>query len=476
MDNGRVDVGALIDGRYRLDARIGHGAAGDVWRATDHQLNRRVAVKTVRMGPGDNDLALGRFRREVDAAAQLNDHHVVSLHDAGRDDRVAYLVMELLDGPSVAQVVAESGPLPLDRGLAVGESVARGLASAHRAGIIHRDIKPANVVVHGTGVKIVDFGIARLAEGNGETLTAAGFTTGTAAYLSPEQARGDKVDTASDIYSLGCLLVALFTDQPPFPRDLAVAQALAHLTDEPPRLAERRPDVPPALDALVARMLTKDPAARPTASEVADTLARIRSGEQTEVLPVAATPVAPTPTPRPRRGPAIAAAAVLVAALAFGGWQLRPRDQVIDASVGTGKVAEPATATPATPPAPADPTSPQPIPEAVWTPLPPGSSAPAIQRPAPARTTTPAGPAAPTRTVDLGPVQRRVDGAIRNVKNPGGRRQLQRAWSSLSSGMTAANAPGRLDQIVRTARDTTQLATAELDGILAAVAWARGQL
>ena len=199
VDNGPVHEGMLLDKRYRLDARIGHGAAGDVWRAHDLHLNRVVAVKTVRMGPGSGDVPLARFRREVDAAASLNHPNVVSLHDAGQDDHVAYLVMELLDGPSVAETVATDGPLPLDRGLAIGESVARGLASAHAAGIVHRDIKPANVVFHGGSVKVVDFGIARLTEGNGETLTQAGFTTGTAAYLSPEQARGDKVDAASDV-------------------------------------------------------------------------------------------------------------------------------------------------------------------------------------------------------------------------------------------------------------------------------------
>ena len=470
-------AGALLDNRYRLEARIGHGAVGDVWRARDLHLGREVAVKTVRMGQGATDVVVGRFRREVDAAAALNHGNVVSLHDAGKDDQVAYLVMELLEGPSVADLVATQGPATLDQGLAIGEDVARGLMAAHRAGIVHRDVKPANAVLHQGGVKVVDFGIARLTEGNGETLTEAGFITGTAAYVSPEQARGDKVDTPSDIYSLGCLLMALFTGQPPFPRDLPVAQALAHLTDEAPRLRAARPDLPQDLDDLVAAMLAKDPAVRPTAAQVADALAALRAGERTAVLPTVA---APPPVRPARRWPALAAAGVLVAGLAFGAWQARPQDPG-DALARLDRTVAPAaaSATPATAP------SARPTPFAAdgeWTPVPAAPSrAPVTRAPQPTQSEPPpaAGPAQPTGAAPA-PFslagRGAVDGAIAGVQNPGGRRQLERAWSTQLSGMTAANAAGRLDRFAATVRDTPQLSGAERQALLGAIASARAGL
>lgn len=476
-----MEPGARLDHRYRLDTRIGHGAVGDVWRARDLNLGREVAVKTIRLGAGSNDVVLGRFRREVDAAASLNHGNVVSLHDAGRDGDVAYLVMELLEGPSVADLVTNGGPVTLQQGLTIGEDVALGLVAAHRAGIIHRDVKPANAVLHQGRVKIVDFGIARLTEHQGEALTETGFTAGTAAYLSPEQARGDQVEPRSDVYSLGCLLFALFTGQPPFPRDLPVAQALAHLTEEPPRLRARRPGLPEELDTLVHRMLAKDPADRPTSAEVADALAGMREGDRTAILPTGM-PVSPLPQrpsgvaprralrPSGSRWPGVAAAAVLVAALTLGFWQLRPDD----GSFSTASVARPPATTPSpTAPIPAAPApAPSPFgPDGVWTPIP---KAPPTTTPA-----TTSGSLATTSTrapVDLGPSVRAISNAIAGVANPGARRQLEREWGSLSSGLTPANAGARLDQMAATVRSTKQLTDAERSAILAAIGSARRQL
>nr|NLI50319.1 protein kinase [Propionibacterium sp.] len=282
-----MHAGALIAGRYRLSHLIGAGSMGQVWRATDERLRRDVAVKVVDLTQATGPVTAGRFEREVVATAQLNHPAIVTTFDGGTDGDLAYLVMELLDGVSLAALL-HRGPLPVREAVRIGGEVARALEATHLIGIVHRDIKPGNVMVTRTGhVKVLDFGIARLtAETAAEQATRD--VLGTAAYMSPEQAKGEPVGAASDVYSLGCLLVAMVTGRPPFVGPNSVAIAQQQVSAAPPRLRQLRPGVPQPLDALVAAMLAKDPAARPTAADVARSLAGLAvPPEPTAVLPPA---------------------------------------------------------------------------------------------------------------------------------------------------------------------------------------------
>jgi eukaryotic-like serine/threonine-protein kinase len=283
-------VTMALSGRYELLRRIGAGGMATVWEARDTVLDRAVAVKVVDLAVAD-DPALGeRLRREAVTAASIAHPDVVTVHDAGLADGVAYVVMTLVEGQDVAAVLAERGPLPVPEALRIGARVAGALAAVHAAGVVHRDVKPANVLLHGTDVTLVDFGIASV-ETAQVTLTAAGTVIGTAHALSPEQARGEPATPASDVYGLGCLLTAALTGAPPFEAESAVAVLQRHLDDAPPSLRERRAEVPEAVDRLVQSMLAKDPAARPTAADARDRLAAAAQGPDgaaTRVRPVPA--------------------------------------------------------------------------------------------------------------------------------------------------------------------------------------------
>ncbi|MFJ7249440.1 protein kinase [Kitasatospora sp. NPDC098652] len=294
-------AGGLVDGRYRLAAPLGRGGMGEVWLAEDVRLARRVAVKFLPRGldPEEDGEAVARFHREARVAAGLQHPGLVQVFDNGEQDGQLFLVMELLHGRDLRTVLREDGPLPVRRAVELAAQTAEALSCAHRAGIVHRDVKPANLMLLPDGrVKVCDFGLAgylRSATG----LTRSGVVMGTPDYMSPEQCRGRQVDERSDLYALGCVLLALLTGKPPFPgrRDVwAVLQD--HLRTPPPRLAERRPDVPEALDGLVAELLAKDPADRPRfAGEVADRLRALLA------------PGAPVPVPVPAPGPPSASAA-----------------------------------------------------------------------------------------------------------------------------------------------------------------------
>ena len=281
---------------------------GQVWVGHDQLLDREVAVKVLDLSAGTDPAAGERFRREAQAAAALSHPSVVAVHDAGIDDGSAYLVMELLPGPSLDQVIRDRGPLPVDEALDLARQAAAGLAAVHAAGIVHRDVKPGNLMLDSAGrVKVVDFGIARLAEMTATQVTAAGSVVGSPSYLAPEQARGDAATPASDHYALGCTLMVMLTGRPPFEAEQPVAVLRQHLDDAPPRVSERRADVPAGVDALVDDLLAKGPARR--SHGIAALMGRAAGPAETAVLPAAGPPV--NPGPGRRTTPWLAAAVVL---------------------------------------------------------------------------------------------------------------------------------------------------------------------
>ncbi|GAA1602083.1 hypothetical protein GCM10009789_65320 [Kribbella sancticallisti] len=256
--------GEVLAGRYRLLSPLGHGGAGEVWQAEDQVLARLVAVKLLRRLEGDPMDAAERFRTEARAAARLTHPNVVATYDVGTAGGQVFLVMELVNGPDLAQLLRSKG-LPGDK--FVGDLAlqgARALDAAHAAGIVHRDVKPGNLLLAPDGtLKITDFGIAQAAglEGPGSAVLL-----GTASYVAPEQVRGETATPASDWYSLGCVLYELLTGRPPFVADDVEGVLRQHLEVEPAPVVVRRPDVSPGLADLVMGLLAKNPAARPSSA------------------------------------------------------------------------------------------------------------------------------------------------------------------------------------------------------------------
>ncbi|MEU5210296.1 protein kinase [Streptomyces sp. NPDC020742] len=264
----------LIAGRYRLRDTIGRGAMGEVWRAFDETLGRPVAVKLLL--PHDSDpTAPSRFRLEAQTAGRLSHPHVVAVLDFGEHEDRLFLVMELVDGDSLADRLTVSGPLPAEHVAHIAAQAALGLAAAHRQGIVHRDIKPANLLLGADGtLKIGDFGIARFLDDPGAALTATGQIVGTSLYLAPERALGRTAGPASDVYSLGCVLYQLLTGRPPFQADGALAVLRQHLDAAPVPPRQLGVDLAPAFESYLLGLLAKESESRPTADEVADWFGR----------------------------------------------------------------------------------------------------------------------------------------------------------------------------------------------------------
>ncbi|MCB9529972.1 MAG: protein kinase [Myxococcales bacterium] len=287
--------GRIIDGRYRIDRRLGRGGFGSVYRATHLALDRPVAFKFLH-DQSDGELVT-RFRREARLQAMLRHPVCVIVHDFGEDDGDPWLVQELVEGRELRAVLQEAGRLPPERAVAIACRLLEGLAAAHALGIIHRDIKPANIMlVRDNGhedVRLLDFGIARAMAEEDTCVTSPGAVIGTPRYIAPEQARGNPPEPANDLYAVGVVLYHMLAGEPPFPAPDLREAVLAHLTQDPPPLP---PDVPPSLAAVVEDALAKAPEDRPpSAAAMIDrlrTALRITTGIP---APAPATSVTPHP-------------------------------------------------------------------------------------------------------------------------------------------------------------------------------------
>ncbi|MCT7661267.1 Stk1 family PASTA domain-containing Ser/Thr kinase [Mycobacterium deserti] len=274
-----------LSDRYELGDILGFGGMSEVHLARDTRLHRDVAIKVLRADLARDPSFYLRFRREAQNAAALNHPAIVAVYDTGEAETpngpLPYIVMEYVEGVTLRDIVHNDGPMEPTRAIEVIADACQALNFSHQHGIIHRDVKPANIMISKAGaVKVMDFGIARaLADANSVTQTAA--VIGTAQYLSPEQARGEKVDARSDVYSLGCVLYEMLTGEPPFVGDSPVAVAYQHVREDPVPPSQRHTGLSPELDAVVLKALAKNPDNRyQTAAEMRSDLVRVHSGEQ----------------------------------------------------------------------------------------------------------------------------------------------------------------------------------------------------
>jgi tRNA A-37 threonylcarbamoyl transferase component Bud32 len=339
-----VHVGELILGRYELEELVGEGGMSSVYRAYDTVLEREVAIKVLHEHFSRDPEYVERFRREARAIARLAHPNVVTVIDRGEWEGRQLIVFEHVAGENLKAAIGREGPLPVERALELACQIAQALSFAHELGIVHRDVKPHNVLLDRSGTaKVTDFGIARALDSD-EALTVTGTVLGTGQYLSPEQANGERGNERSDQYSLGVVTYELLTGQVPYSGDNLMAVAMRHVRDPVPSVREARSDVPPRVDAVVARAMAKRPEDRfgsmdALAAALESCLAEVRErrapdgDEDTDVVAPRRAPerVAPTralaPTPaKPaarvasarRSGLRIAAVLLIAAAVLVG--------------------------------------------------------------------------------------------------------------------------------------------------------------
>jgi serine/threonine protein kinase len=272
-------------GRYQLIELLGRGGMGEVWRAYDAEIDRVVALKMLLPNLSEDPEFETRFRREVRAAARLDDRHVVPIYDVGEIDGRLYVTMRLITGTDL-HTLLDNGPLDPSRAVAIIDQIATALQNAHRTGLVHRDVKPSNILLEPNDFAyLIDFGIARTAE---DGVTQTGSTIGTWAYMAPERFSNDQINPSSDIYALACVLYECVTGQQPFPGDTFERVASGHIFSPPPRPSEISRTIPTALDAVIARGLAKQPSDRyPTAVDMASAAKEVisRSSQPNVVAP-----------------------------------------------------------------------------------------------------------------------------------------------------------------------------------------------
>ena len=305
-------------GPYEVVSAIGAGGMGEVYRARDTRIDRTVAIKVLAADATRDLEAEGRFEREARALATLNHPRICTLFEFTRLDGQALLIMEHLEGQSLAGRLAR-GRLPLDEALRIGAEIAEGLAVAHRAGLVHRDLKPANVMLTKTGAKLLDFGLAKAAAGETagtddetqQALTQAGMVFGTVAFMAPEQLDGRQVDQRSDVWAFGCVLYEMVTGRRAFDGPTPAAVAAAILERDPPAPSAIEPKMPGGLDRVVRKCLARDPDARwQSAADLRDELQWIAGGGDRGMPPAVPQP------PRVWRDRLLGAAAAAAIALA----------------------------------------------------------------------------------------------------------------------------------------------------------------